>query len=375
MATKTMTVFLAFLLMIPALVVAAEIRTGDSTVVAANEKIASNLYIAGGDVTGAGTVMGDEIVAGGTVILSGAVLNDVAAAGGTVTIPAKISGDLRVMGGTVMVSGEVMGDVVAIGGQTDLSGPRIGGDVFWAGSDLSITAPVTGNLHLRGAHVTIDAPVTGSIYFTGDTLTLGSRAVIDGALSYSSPKAVVMKDGSKVAGAVQHDASTALPDKNTLPAIISLSLFAKFLMTFFCALVLGLMLNGYAKELTVEAALQPMAELGRGFVTVVVLPVAAILLLISVVGIPLGVLGFLLFISALIYGSIAAPIIIGSILHRAIQKTPDFRVNWMTILTGALVYTLLGIVPVVGGLAKTVLVLIAIGAAVKIHWEILKEWR
>ena len=375
MSTKTMMVVLAGVLIIPALVVAAEIRSGDSAIVGAGEKITSNMYIVGGDVSSAAPIMGDEIAVGGTIILSGAVSNDVAAAGGSVTIPATVSGDLRVMGGTIVVSGEVKGDVVAMGGQTDVSGPGIGGDVFWAGSNLTITAPVTGNLHLRGAHVTIDAPVKGNIYFSGETLTLGSRAVIAGTLSYSSPKEVVMKDGSQVTGAVNYDAATAMPDKNTVAAIISLSLFAKFLMTFFCALILGLLLNAYSKELVVEAALQPMAELGRGFVTIVVLPVAAIVLLISVIGIPLGVLGLLCFVSALVYGSIAAPIIIGSILHRSIQKTPDFRVNWMTILTGAIVYSLLGIVPIVGGLAKAVLVLIAIGATVKIHWEILKEWQ
>ena len=96
--------------------------------------------------------------------------------------------------------------------------------------------------------------------------------------------------------------------------------------------------------------------------------------LITVIGIPLGALGLIAFAGIVLFASIAAPILLGSIVRRWISKSAEYDITWTTILLGAVLFTLLTFVPFVGWLAKFALILMTIGMAVKIKWDIVKNW-
>ncbi len=368
--------FLSVLLCVPVIAAAAEFRVGDQPTLVASERTAGNFYIAGANVTSNGSVGGDIVVAGGNVLVSGPVSEDIAAAGGSITILSNIGGDARVAGGNIIMHGRIGGDLVAGGGQVQVSGDGIGGDVLWGGGTLRIDAPVKGNLELAGGNVFINAPVKGNVHFRGEKLTLGSAAVISGDLTYSSPKEAQLEEGAVVKGKTSFE---PLPDarktaKTGFFVLLSVAFFLKFLMTLACALVLGLVFKRYSTALVNGAVSQPLLELGRGFAALVLLPAASVILLITVIGIPLGALGFLAFAAMMLLASVAAPILLGSIVRRWISKSAEYEITWGTILLGAVLFTLLTFVPLVGWLAKFALVLMTIGAMVKIKWDIIRNW-
>ena len=374
MSKKTIAFFAAGLSVLPFLAYAADIRMGQKPDVGSGEKITSNLYLAGGHVSSAATVMGDEIIAGGDILVNGPVSQDVLAAGGNITILGAIGGDVRIAGGNVMIGNIVKGDVVVLAGQTTLSGSSIGGDVIWGGGELRIDAPVSGNLQLKGGDVTINAPVKGSITFKGGSIHLGPKAIIEGNLTYTTPDKVSMDDGAIVKGKVTYDPSPTKPSPGVLAVIVSLAFLAKFLMTLACAMTLGLIFNRYTRDLVSGVAEQPLVELGRGFVTMVVLPVASVLLISTLVGIPFGILGFLGFAALYVYSWIITPILVGSIVHKWFAKTPMYSVTWVTILIGILIYIILDLIPILGWVVKFAAALMAIGGAVRITWDVAKGW-
>jgi hypothetical protein len=372
---KTLAGVVVAAFLVPFIVAASEFRTGDSPSLSASEKIATNLYIAGGNVSSAASVAGDVWVAGGNLVVDGAVAQDVAAAGGSIIILGNIGGDLRLVGGNMTIRSAVKGDVVAASGQTDISGSGIGGDVYWAGGNLVIGAPITGNVQLRGSNVTINAPIRGDVEFIGDKLTLGSAAVIQGTLTYRTPKEATIAEGAKILGATKYTPFDAPTPTISLTAILTLAFLTTYLMKLACALVFGLIFNKYAKELVTHAFAQPLLEMGRGFVTLVTLPIASIVLMLTVFGIPLGAIGLLSFAILVVFVSLVAPIVLGSALHKWIEKTPDYRVTWMTILTGVTAYTILGVIPLIGAFAKFALILAATGVIIKMKWQTAQEWR
>ena len=365
-------------LIIPVVVFAAELRMGESPSFSSSETIQKDLYLAGGNVTSSGKVNGDLAVGGGNILVNGAVSQDLFAGGGSITIVADIGDDLRVGGGNIIVSGKIGNDLVVGGGQTSISGAGVGGDVLWAGGMLRMDAPVGGNMQLAGGEVVINSRVRGNVEFKGQKLTLGKNAVIDGNLTYSAQKEATVEAGAVVKGQTNYEPLKAprppVSGKGII-AFLSLVFLGKFLALLVFALALGLFFRRYAAVLVGNSVAQPLLEMGRGLVILIVLPVMSIMLLVTLIGVPLGILGLIAFASLLLIASPLAAIIVGSVVHKWMFKSAEYQIAWQTILLGVAVYTLLGIIPIIGGIAKFVLILLALGSMMKIKWDMAKEWR
>ncbi len=365
-------------LCIPVFAAAAEVRTGEQPSLPANETINDDLYIAGGNVSSSGKVNGDLIAAGGTVLISSAVLQDLIVGGGSITILGNVGDDIRVGGGNITISSKVVGDVVAGGGQVQISGAGIGGDVLWGGGTIRIEAPVAGSLMLAGGNVYINSPIKGNVEFKGDKLTLGSGAVIQGNLTYASANPADIQQGAVVRGETKYEKQESKANgamKAGIATFLTLALLAKFLMTLASALAFGLIFQKYAIAMVRGAAAGPLLELGRGFAVVVITPIASVVLLVTVLGIPLGLLGLVAFVAMCIFASIAGPIVLGSVVHKLTMKPNDYQVTWLTILIGVVLYSILGWIPIIGWLARFVIFLITLGATMKIKWDVVKSWR
>ncbi|MBI5457336.1 hypothetical protein HY971_01240 [Candidatus Kaiserbacteria bacterium] len=365
-------------LIIPAVVLAAEVRVGESPSFSSSETVKNDLYLAGGNVSSSGKVNGDLGIAGGTIIVSGPVSQDLAIGGGSITVTAEIGDDVRVGGGNIFLNGRVGNDVVVGGGQTTIAGAGIGGDVLWGGGMLRVDAPVGGDMQLAGGEVVINAPVHGNVSFKGQKLTLGKDAVIDGNLDYSAQKEATIEAGAVVKGKTTYEqqktATPAISGKGII-ALLSLLFLGKFLALLVFALALGLFFRRYAEALVSNAITQPLLETGRGLIVLIVLPVVSVMLLVTLIGVPLGILGFLAFGILLLVASPLAAVIVGSVVHKWIFKPAEYQVAWQTILLGVAIYTVLGFIPLVGGIAKFVLILLAVGSMMKIKWDMAKEWR
>lgn len=362
----------------PFFALAADVRTGDQLSTQSGEKISQNLYMAGGNVTSAAALPADAIFVGGSLLSGGTVAGDLLAAGGNVTVLGAVGGDVRLAGGNILVNGKVGGDALVAGGQTTIGGAGIGGDLIWLGGTLRVDAPVTGNLRLSGGDVVINSTITGNVTFQGGKLTLGSRAVINGTLTYKAPAQATMEQGAIVRGAVSYSpvkSATSTPAKTIFATILTLALLGKFLMVLACAFVFVLIFRRYSEAVLENATEKPLLEIGRGFAVFVLLPVASVILLVTIIGIPFGVMGLAGYVAALILASILSAIILGSIVHKWVMRPAEYRITWVTILIGAVLYTLLGFIPFIGGIIKFVLILLALGAAAKIKWDVLKEWR
>lgn len=365
-------------LWMPVVAAAAEVRFAEQASLPSSERISDDFYIAGGNVSSSGNVAGDLAAFGGNVLVTSAVMEDVFAGGGTVSILGSVSDDVRAVGGNITINSRVEGDVVVGGGQIQISGTGIGGDVLAGGGSIRIEAPVTGDIKIGGGEVYINAPVRGNVEFWGEKLTLGSAAVIQGTLSYTSPTEATMESGATVRGETTYtkqERNGRDASKAGVAGFMTLAALTKFLMALACAMVLGLFFRRYATTLVREVASRPLMALGRGFGVFVLTPAASIVLLITILGVPLGILGLIMFAAMIVFTSIVAPIIIGSIAHNWAMKPGEYQVNWLTILVGVLIYTILGWIPFIGWIAKFALFLMTLGVAMKIKWDIAKEWK
>lgn len=366
---------MALMVVLPLLSFASEFRAGENSSLGSAEKIADDVYMAGANVTSAGAVDGDLFVAGGNVVVSGDVFSDLMVAGSNLNILSPVGDDARVFGGTVLINGKIKGDLLIGGGQVTISGEGVGKDATIGGGNVHINAPISGDLLLGGGNVYINAPIGGNVKIQAEKITLGKNAVISGDLSYKSKKELVQEEGSVIKGAINFEPIQRKEvSKDKALSFLPFALMWKFLTVLVCALLLGLIFKRFSREVVNTSLRKPLLEIGRGFLTMIALPILSILLFMTLVGVPFGVIGLLSIVALSIFSCLFAPIVLGGIFYRLIlRKEPE--VTWKSILIGSVLNIVFFVIPFVGWLISLLVMFLTLGSIVTLKLEIIKDWR
>lgn len=368
---------IVLMIAVPLLSFAAEFKVGEQISTGKDEKVVNDLYMAGGSVMSAGFVAGDLVMAGGNIVVNGDVTADLIAGGGNVSILSDVGDDVRAGGGIVILSGKVGGDAMIGGGQIFVSGAGVEGDVAITGGNVNLNAPVAGDLFVvAGGNVFINAPIGGDVKIEAKKITLGSNAVISGNLIYESKAEIIKEEGAVIQGTVDFRpmARDIVSIKLFIASIFSAVLLWKFITLLVCALIIGLVLKRFNKEIIALAIKRPLYEFGMGVVIMITVPIVSILLFMTLVGIPFGVLGLLGFVIMMIFTWILTPIILGSVVYHYFSKK-ELEVSWKTILLGVFLFAILGVIPFLGWLLQMLLVFTTLGSLFAFKMQILKEWR
>jgi hypothetical protein len=245
-------------------------------------------YLAGGTVDVHGKVEGDLTMAAAQAGLDGIVTGDVAAIGALVHVGGVVGDDVRVLGGRVIVQGSVGDGLLAGGGEVTLTrGTRVGGKAILGGRRVVDLGDVDGDLLAAGQYVEIAGDVRGRTTVRADEVVIGPKARLSGDLVVRSPNPPRIAEGARISGKV-------ILDEIPGPGFLGwLRIAARA-----AAMQVGLLLVAwswmvFAPRLSRDAAVLEWRETGIvqgfGFAVVVGLPILAVLLAITVVGIPLAV--------------------------------------------------------------------------------------
>ncbi|MDD5025804.1 MAG: hypothetical protein PHH13_00325 [Candidatus Peribacteraceae bacterium] len=377
---------------------AATFRASEEESFSIDIPVNGDLYVAGGAVQINKNIDGDLLIVGGDVAVKGDVKQDVQAAGGTIMIEGKVSDDIRAAGGDVTVKGIVNGDVIVTGGRVRIERSAvIAGDTVIMGGDAVMDGVVRGKLTVRSGRVIIggsvggdadvradaivlNGKITGSSVFVSETVRTGSDARIGGDLSYWLPRGE--KDFSSVVkGEASFDPSLRkIPvrvDKATMIGAITLAVIAmaglSLLSSAFFILLVTMVTKTFFRDTAKRARKTPWTCLWHGLVTVVIIPVVGILLLISVIGIPLGLLTFVAYGFMLFFLKPMTAIVAARWLEVHYQRNWG---RWMAFIVSVgcfIIIKLLGLIPFLGWIAVSVAALIALGAITVTKWEKFKK--
>jgi hypothetical protein len=362
---------LGVLLVVPLLAVGATLRVGEAPSINAGEAVNDDVYLFGGSVSHSGSVSGDVIAGGGSILLQGSTAGDALLGGGTLTIVGSIGDDLRAGAGALVLTARVGGDLIAGGGQIQLSGEGVGGDALLGGGVVRLDAPVGGDVRIGGGEVYLNSSVGGGVEVDAERLTLGPAARLAGDLTYRGTAELRREEGSQVDGSIRFERRE---QGEGARGLFSLWLVAHLLMLLAGALFLGLFFRRFAQEMVHGAYEQPLREMGRGLVALILLPIVSILLVMSVVGVPFGILGLLAWVTLGIVACLTAPILLGHIIMRSIRTAPA-ALEWQSIALGVAVFYLVGFIPFLGWVLQAILTLAAAGSIARIKLSALQQWR
>ena len=330
------------------------VRTGDTVSVLADQRVEGNFYVLANSLSLSGPVAGD-VVAGvlGSMNINAPVEHDLLLIGGSVGINASVTEDVRVIAGDVTISESVGGSVLVIGGRVKiLSTATIAGDVLVVAGEAVIEGTVKGQLLGTAEGVRIDGAVS-SIDMDVVRLTLGDRAVVSGDIVYTSAEELVRAPGAVVEGAITKS------DVASEPVVSYRDAAMMFLVSLFASLSLFLV----GRKLVVRYARVATQNIAKsafvGFGVLVTVPIAIVILMVSVLGLFLGLIGLALFALMIFLALPLLNIVAGGLIARTFMHTTE--VNVLTVTLGALAVQVMLFVPILGAVLLFLLFLTAVG--------------
>lgn len=228
------------------------------------------------------------------------------------------------------------------------------GDVVVLNGDVLVRGTVDGDLVVVNGEVTLRGKVTGNVVALADKVIVGGRGRIDGDLRYGDKK----PEGAtsdKVGGDVDR----------IDPQSIGAPLGAGIVIGVWLAVTASIFLFGVILLLLAPRAAEAVGRAGRsspgisflvGLLAFILLPVIAVVALVTIIGIPLGFV--LLFTLVPLYAS--AYVATAFVLGRRLLG-PD-RARILAFLVGLLLLRLLALIPFAGGLIGFLALLFGLGA-------------
>ncbi len=350
-----------------------------------DQTIEGNYLTAGDSVTLSGTVNGDAYVAGGNVLIEGTVNGDLLVAGGNVTINGNITEDVRFLGGNVNINGNVGGSISGAGGQIAVQeGTELAGSLVTAGGMVSVYAPTGGEITAAAGVLNISNQVNGDIKAAVGQLTLTSSAVVNGDLMYRAEQEADIQQGATVSGQTnfkkletdltRRDYKPSDIREGILAALIGIRVSFKIL-GFLSAILTGLLMiwlaPDYSNSLTKQIKSAFWKNLGIGFAVLFLTPIAFVILMITVIGIPLGLITMALYMLTIYFSRLVVSLFIGKEFFKMINQKNAANV-WAYIV-GLIIYTIVTFIPFIGGIASLLAVLTGMGAIVIVKQNLYKS--
>lgn len=345
---------------------AADLRSGDAVVISSGDVIDDDLYIAANQITINGIVNGDVLCVGSKITVNGMINGDIVAIGAEIEIGGEVTGSVRVGGDSVNITGDVGGDVVAAVDDIALKNTAIiGRDFVFAGREIDVDALITEEITGWGSRVTIKDIVGGDVEIGVEQLTIASSAEIKGDLVYYSEDQATIESGAVIGGTTSHEpAKYKTPD---FPIIHHFRIWGA-VIGFFMALIPGIIIiliaPRRAKAVAAAIKTKPLLSLGWGALILIATPIAILILCITIIGIPLGIIGAILYGLAIFLGQIAFGLFIGYWILGYARNVDSKGILILAFLLGFVILTLIKLIPFVGPFIWVVTTIFGIGAMV-----------
>jgi len=350
-----------------------------------------DLYLSGGTIIINAPVYGDLVIAGGTIQINDTVTDDILIAGGTIDFKGFVGDDIRCAGGNITISGKIAGDVIVAGGEVKIEKSAdmeslviTGGDILFEGTVRKSVKSIAGNFVLNGS-------VLENVDLQGGRMIINGSIGRKATLAASSD--IVVGPGAHFGRSIHYwmplNKRLQLPpgvaDQQAIyDPLLSITysrwyfLGASTLLGLLWYLGMALLMIAFIQFLfssTFAKAggtfhLKPFRAGGYGLLYFAGVPVAAVILMITIVGVPLGLIIALSYFILIILATVISSVVITNWAAYISNKTWSY---WRTVLLALFTFVLLKIIsftPFFGKVLMFVIAAIAFGAILmNIKWK------
>lgn len=343
------------------------IQQEDPVIVAASQSIDDTLLITTTDATVHGDIKGSLFVAAEDVEVTGV-----------------ISGNLITLADNVTISGSVGGTTVSLADSIAFEGAKIAGDLWLAGDAVKLdsNSEIRGNLASFGSSIVIGAKVSK------DMLIAAERAVLSGEIGGDlniGTKHISLLDNTRVEGNLTYRTATqdglVLGDDVTIRGEIdyqgkprnfqarsrfdSHNFYLWELLWFVGAFVVGWLvftLTPSLGRIELGGGKESITTAGLGFLVLVTVPIVAIIIAITVVGLPLSFITIMAWLTAWYLAKIVIAHLVGRSVLASRSDDPGLA---LALFVGLIIVTIAINLPFLGGVINLLATVLGLGLMVQ----------
>ena len=289
-----------------------------------------------------------------------AITEPLSAMGVNVDMRGTSEKETRLFGVRVKTSGTFKGPVSIRAAQAEIGG------TFLQGVDC-----MAANAQLSGSYA-------GDVVVRAANIELDSTLAINGNFRYTA-KSITGLDKARISGTVSQIESEPANDKvlrqwqeytRRTAAAFAVS---SWIISFCSALLTGYLVLRFFPE-QVERIVgtmhsSPWPSILFGFIFLVVTPIALLLTMITVVGIPIAMVAGMLYLVILYFAPIMAGLSIGRMLITRLRGAEASRTLFLPLISGILLIWLIQLIPIIGWIGWFILFLLGIGGIWLTFWS------
>jgi cytoskeletal protein CcmA (bactofilin family) len=288
---------------LPAAPLLGSIRMANQVIVTEDDVVAEDLYALGGRTIVEGTVQGDLVVLSGEVIVTGTVQGDVV---GLVWGPARFAGEV---GESVLLAslrldagGRIGADLSSLTGEARVSA-EVARDVLVIGGSAEVTGTVGRDLRAQAWRLAVEGEVGRDVAARVDDLVLGDAARVGGDVTFRASDEVRVSEDATVGGALVQAQVLAPTWAKAVTRLVGWLSVLGFLVA---GVALFWLFRGTAPRAVRLARERPWRSALVGLGMLVLPPLVAVPLFLTLVGLPVAVLVLLFWVVGLFLGPIPA---------------------------------------------------------------------
>ncbi|MCK4224889.1 MAG: polymer-forming cytoskeletal protein [candidate division Zixibacteria bacterium] len=310
--------------------------------------IHDDLVITGGNIKLDGIIEGDLISASRSLVQNGLILGSLNSAAQNLDVLGEVKGSVRAFAQNINVNGKLDRNLIAFGYAVDVKpGAEIEKDITVFCGKMTLHGKLGGSLKGSVGELIISGVVNGNVLVKAEKITLMPTARIEGDFKYKSKKEAKIESGAQVSGeTVWTEVDTEKEKKPksifTGKPLIPEMLFLLALMVTGVLLTLVFKKNAYqAKKVIGDSFLK---SLGLGFVFMVCIPIAILILMVTIIGIPIAIIAISAYAILIYIAKIPVATFVGEKIIKILGKQGEPSIIW-SMLLGLVVLTLLLNIP------------------------------
>lgn len=306
----------------------------------------STRIVAGNTVTNEADVDGLSMIAGNEITLEGSAPYGFYA-GNIVTVNENIEKDMFVAGNTITVGKDAI----------------IGRDAYIAGNSIRISTDITRDLRVGGTKVDLRGiTIGGDAYIEAEEIILDEETVIEGKLTYPEESTITGLNTAKIGSVETTKYEKIVIEYNLIDRVRNFIISSA--SAFIVMVVLFKLIPKTKEKLdNTELTFENIAKkIGIGLVTLIVVPIVALIALFTGILSPLALITLTVYIISIYLSSLLVYYIVGKVFTEKVFKKDNLC---LALASGIILVKIIKYIPIIGGLISVLSLFYGLGLIFK----------
>jgi len=355
-----------FLFFTISLVSEGKIFVGEKFTLNKEQSLKEELFVTAEQIFIHGKVENEFIGLAKNLYIDGTINGDIIVAGRNQEFNGRGKNDLYMLGETIKLKGDIHGSATVFGKEITFSNASIDGNLRVGADNIVLKGIIGGKTILFGNELAVSGKFKDLVVY-GKKITLGNNTLIDGDFIYHFNEEISIPPGVEIKGQVKWEkpVSAKLKKKTMRSKFKKLFSFLSLLIPF---LVMLTFTPNLLSQTVLLVGKKPLQCFGFGIILLILIPVFTLIIFLTIVGVPLGLIITSLFLSLLYLARVFPAIFIG---RKILNKMPDRKSTWvLSTIIGIFILIILISIPRVGILLNFLFLFFGFGALIsgRIHF-------